>query len=197
MPILAGALPAATGGVVPLPTLLLFAFASGVAGALAAQVELRVNPRSAVLTRGFVAYLLFAGLVLVPISVYFYVFHGDWFLLYFVDVRQIPSAVALLGFALEAAVGAAGFVVGAALVRSQRQGTAGVVVGLTGVAAAGVIWWARERLAVVGSFAQYRGDFGLAPYGSGSLVQGSLAMGGLLLLGLAALLFRLHLGGRR
>jgi hypothetical protein len=172
-------------------------FASGVAAALAGRVELRISPRPALLTRVFGAYLLFAGLLLIPVSVYFYVFHGDWFLLYLVDVRKIPSAVALLGFLIEMALGASGFLAGAGLVRSQRDTAAGVLLGLAVVAAGAVVPAAVDRLALVGSFAQYQGGFGLEPYGSGPLLQGTLVMGLILLVGLGFLLLRIHMGGRK
>ena len=56
-----------------------------------------MSPRPLPLTRSFVAYVSFACLVIAPISVYFYVFHGDWFLLYLIDVNRIPSAIAMVG----------------------------------------------------------------------------------------------------
>src|SRR5688572_11199826 len=78
---------------VPLPPLLLWMVASGLAAALAGRNELRTSPRPAPLTRTFFAYASYAVLVVVPVSIYFYAFHGDWFLLYFADVSKIPSAV--------------------------------------------------------------------------------------------------------
>jgi hypothetical protein len=181
----------------PLPTLLFLAFATGIAAAITGRTELRVSPRPALLSRTFAAFVVFSVLALVPVAVYFYVFHGDWFLLYLVDVRRIPSAVALLGFVVLAAVGALGFVLGAGLVRNQREKSAGVVTGLAVLGAGAVVLVAPERLRVVGSYAQYRGRFGLEPFGSGPLLQGTMVMGGLLLLGLLFLLVRIHLGNRR
>ena len=180
-----------------MPTLFVLAFATGMAAAIAGRSELRVSPRPALLTRSFAAYLVFVALLLVPISVYFYVFHGDWFLLYFVDVRHVPSAVALVGFVAEAIVGALGFAAASALVRSQREVFAGVI--LVGALVAGVVMLvlALDRLSVVGSFAQYRGGFGLSPYLSGPLFQGTVAMSLLLAIGLGFLLVRLVYGGRR
>lgn len=181
----------------PMPTLLCLALASGVAAALAGRSELRVSPRPALLTRSAAAYGLFAGLVMVPVSIYFYVFHGDWFLLYLVDVRRIPSAIALIGFILEILVGAGGFAAGAALVRGQRERAAVVLGSLAGVGAIAVVIAGRDRLAVVGSYAQFHGGFGLEPWGSGVLLQGTLAMTLILAIGLTYLLVRLHMGGRR
>lgn len=181
----------------PLPTLLFLAVVSGLAAALAAKAELRISPRPAVLTRSFVAYALFVGLVLIPASVYFYAFHGDWFLMYAVDVRRVPSALALVGFIGEAALGVGAFAIGAALVRGQREGIGKALIVLCTAAAVAVIVVARDRLAVVGTYAQYRGGFGLATYGHGPLLQGTVAMGLILAAGLGYLLVRLHLSGNR
>jgi hypothetical protein len=181
----------------PLPTLLLLAVASGLAAALAAQAELRVSPRPAVLTRSFVAFALFVAFVLVPVSIYFYVFHGDWFLLYLVDVRQVPSALALMGFLGEAAAAVGPFALGAAFVRAQKESIAKFLLAALGVGILAVVIAARDRLAVVGTYAQYRGEFGLTAYGTGALLHGTVAMGLILGAGLAYLVVRLHLSGSR
>ncbi len=164
--------------------------------ALAARAELRVSPRPAWLTRGFGAYLVFAMFLLVPTSVYFYVFHGDWFLLYLLDVERVPSAIALIGFVCEAALGAVGYTVAASLVRAQRDRLAVALACLCLAVAAGVVALVRDRLSVVGTFAQYQGGFGLEPFSTGALVQGCFVMGIWLLLGFAYLVFRLYASGR-
>ena len=56
---------------------------------------------------------------------------------------------------------------------------------------------AQDRLAVVGSYAQFAGSFGLQDFGQGSLVQGTVVMGTIVLVGMGFLIYRLHLGGRR
>ncbi len=180
----------------PLPTQLFLTFASGVLAALAARADVRVSPKPAFGSRAFLAYLLYAAFVLVPVSVYFYVFHGDWYLLYAVDTARVPSALVLLGCLLEIGVGAAGFLFGASLVRSQRDQWAGAVVGVTFTMAIGVLPLARHRLAVVGTYAQFHGDFGTSSYG-GPLFQGTLGMSLWMLLGLAFLVYRLGLSGKR
>ena len=116
----------------PLPTLLPIALGIGIATALVGGRELRMSPRHALLTATFKAFALFLALVLLPISVYFYVFHGDWFLLYTFDVRRIPSAVALIGFLVELALGVGGFAVGAQLARGQRTGVAYALLAMCG-----------------------------------------------------------------
>lgn len=183
--------------IVPLPTLICLAFATGIIAALAGRVELRVSPRPALLTRSFMAYMVFATLVLVPIAIYFYVFHGDWFLLYTVDVSQIPSALALVGFVVLTLVGAAGFVLGSVMVRGQRDTLGMLLVAVAVVGAVGIGVIARDRLSVVGTFAQYEGSFGLEDFSEGPLVQGAGLMGAILLVGIIALVARLHMSGRR
>lgn len=180
----------------PLPTIVFLLFGIGIAAALAAGSDLRLSPRPALLTRSFAAYAIFVVLVVIPISVYFYVFYGDWFLLYLVDVSKVPSALALLGFIAEAALGALGFLTGASLSRSQRVATGAVLALLCGVPAAAVALLAPQRLGVVGSYAQFRGGFGLEPYHQGAVMQSGVVMGSLLVIGTAFLLWRLHAGGR-
>src|SRR5262245_15963577 len=180
----------------PLPTLVFVAFGVGVAAALLGGSELRLSPRHAVLTSSFKAFALFLLLVLVPISVYFYVFHGDWFLLYAFDMRRIPSAVALVGFMAEAGIGVLGFLLGAGFARNQRNGLGFAVVGASAAAALAVVALWPDRLSVVGTFAQYRGDFGLRSYG-GTLMQAGLVMGALLTYAAAFLLVRIRIASRR
>lgn len=180
----------------PLPTLVLIAFGVGVAAALLGGTELRLSPRHTVLTSCFKAYGLYLLLVLVPISVYFYVFHGDWFLLYAFDVRRIPSAVALVGFTAEAGVGVLGFLLGATFARNQRIGVGLAVIATATVGAFAVVALWPDRLSVVGTYAQYRGDFGLRSYG-GALMHAGVVMGALLAYATVFLLFRIRRASRR
>jgi hypothetical protein len=181
----------------PLPSLLCIAFASGVASAIAGRSELRVSPRPALLTRAFGAYAIFLAVLLVPISVYFYVFHGDWYLLYLIDVRRVPSALALLSFMGHIALGAVGFLLGASMVRSQRDVLAGLSAGAVAALSVGVLGLARSRLSVVGSYAQYHRGFGLEPVMESGLLDGGILMSALLALGLVGLLVRVHWGARK
>lgn len=181
----------------PLPTIVCVAFATGVFAALAGRAELRVSPRPPLLSRSFGAFMVFCCALLVPAGVYFYLFHGDWFLLYTVDVREVPSAVALVGFVIQALLGAAGFAAGAALVRAQRETLGGLLAFFVLLVAGLVPVFVSDRLGVVGSFAQFEGGFGLAEYGHGALFQGTLLMGALIFLGFAYLMVRLHVSGRR
>ena len=180
----------------PFTTLLLLGFGVGAAAALAGAAELRVSPRPVLLSDSFGAFVAFMLLLLVPVSVYFYVFHGDWFMLYTVDVRRIPSALALLGFALELAVGLLGFAGSAFGARRARPRLALRMVLACAFAALSVVVVCPERLRLVGSFRQYRGGFGLVGYG-GALLQGALAMGSLLLAGAIFLIVRIRRGQAR
>lgn len=173
------------------------AFATGLAAALAGRAELKVSPRHALLTRSFAAFAIFDVLVLVPACAYFYVFHGDWFLLYSYDVQDIPSAIALVGFVLLGLLAVLGFGLSAALVRTAREAWAGALLAITSVAALATPLAVLDRLSVVGTHAQYRGNFGLEPFEGGPLLSGALAMGTILALGLAFLVARLWLSGSR
>lgn len=164
---------------------------------MAGRSELRVSPRPALLTRTFGAHAIFLATLVVPISVYFYVFHGDWYLLYLVDVRRVPSAFALLSFMAHGAIGSGGFLAGASLIRAQKEVVAALLGSgpLVGAVAFGVL--ARSRLAVVGSYAQFHRGFGLKPFAESALLEGAALMTLVLVVGLLALVFRIHWGTRR
>jgi hypothetical protein len=181
---------------VPLPTLVFTAFGIGLSAALLGAAELRISPRHALFSSAFRAFALFLVLLILPVSVYFYVFHGDWFLLYSVDVRRVPSALALLGFVAEAGIGVIGFMVGSAFARAQRMGVGYAIAAACVPLAVAVAFVWPERLRAVGTFAQYRGDFGLVPYG-GPLMQAGIAMGCVLAVGASFLLVRIRAARRR
>ena len=176
----------------PLPTFLFGSLAIGIGAALAAGEELRLSPRALFLTRSFAALALYEALVVLPAAIYFYVFHGDWFLLYFADMKRIPSAAALVGFVLLGTVAAAGFGFGAAMVRGQRLSVGLVAVGASLLCLVGSLALFSGRLSVVGTFAQYRGGFGLAVYSTGPVLRGAVAMGAILVAGATFLLLRLR-----
>ena len=178
----------------PFPTLMMLAFGIGVAAALSAAERLRFSPRPVLLTASFAVFVMFLGLLYIPVSAYFYLFHGDWFLLYLVDVQKIPSALALLFFALEACLGVLGYLLGATLARSQNVASGTAIAAGCLVASVGVLFAFPDRLSMVGSFAQYHGDFGLVGYRSSTVLQGAVPMGALLLAGTAFLLVRLRMG---
>jgi hypothetical protein len=175
----------------PFTTFLLLAFGMGLGVALAGAHELRLSPRHALLTASFGAFISFLLLLVLPASIYFYVFHGDWFMLYLVDVARVPSALALIGFVLEALIGVLGFSLGANLVRNQRTSWAMGTLAVTLGTALALLFVFRDRLRLVGTYNQFRGGFGLVGYG-GPLLQGALTMGVVLLAGAAFLVFRVR-----
>jgi hypothetical protein len=153
--------------------------------------------RPVLLTNSFFVFAIFVSLVLVPASVYFYVFHGDWFLLYSINVQKIPSAIALFVFFLEAGIGILGFVIGAILARGRRLSIGFVLIAASTVASIAAAFIFPERLSVVGSYAQYHGDFGLESYASSVVLKGSLAIGAILAIGIAFLVTSLNARGTR
>ncbi|MCB9709172.1 MAG: hypothetical protein H6714_10330 [Myxococcales bacterium] len=181
----------------PLPSLVLLGFSVGLAAALAARNDLCLSPRPAIISKASMAYGIFVAFLLVPISMYFYGFHGDWALLYLVDSRRIPSAFALLCFAIEALIGLGGFLLGAVWVRTQRDGLAFFAASAAAIGALAVVFLGWDRLSSVGTYEQYHGQYGLQPFGNGPVFQGALTMGLVLLLGAAYLLVRLFTAGRQ
>jgi hypothetical protein len=181
----------------PLPTLIFVAFGCGIAAAIAARIELRMTIRPVLLTNSFSVFLAFLILALVPTSIYFYIFHGDWFLLYLINVRRVPSALSLIVFLLEGGIGVLGFAIGAILARGQQHTIATVLIAGSIIASIAVIFVCPDRLAVVGNYAQYHGDFGLVAYRSSSVIKGSITMGFGLIAGVAFLITSLNYRGPR
>lgn len=180
-----------------LPISFVIAYTSGIIASLASRAELRGTPRPALATSGFKAFATYVLLVLVPSTVYFYAFHGDWFLLYLIDATSVPSAVGLLLFVVEAIVSAVGFASGAHLVRMQRESLAVAMASLTAMLGMGLLLVLRERVATVGTYAQFHGTFGLKPWLESPLLPAVVLFSTLLVVGLVHACVRTHWGGRR
>lgn len=181
----------------PLPSFLFLAFATGLAAALASRRELLNSPQPLVLMRSLSAWALFAGLLLIPLSSYFYLFHGDWFLLYQIDVSVVPSAVALLLFIFEFALGALGFFLGASLIRRKRGEIASLILAVVSALVFAPIIFFRRELALVGTYRQFHRDYGLEGFRESALFPGALFMGGVLIVAFVYLLIRLAVADRR
>lgn len=178
----------------PLSTLFFLVCAVGIASALVGGSEMRLSPRHALVTNSFLAYGAFVVMLVLPVTFYFYYFHGDWFLHYLVDADAVPSALALLAFVALAGVFVGSFALGAAFAR-RRPGVGWGGVGLCVLLSSSVLLWP-ERVGKVGDLAQFKGQFGLVDYG-GALLRGGVAMSLYMLIGTAFLLFRIHLGAKR
>jgi hypothetical protein len=146
---------------VPLAALALVHLAAGLGIAAAYAGELRGSPRASWTLPGFTALCLHELLVAVPAAFYLLARHTDWMLSYTVGSGRVPSAA---GLAL-AASGLGAFVVGARFVRDQhpRVPAAGAAA-LTALALLGLVL-ARGRVGAVGTTSQFRGGFGMVPFG--------------------------------
>ena len=155
----------------------LFGLALGAALAWIASQELARVDGPIVASRPFAVVAAFAGFVWVPVVGYFVAFHGDWSYLYVVPWQRVPSAVDLGLVLLAGASVVGGFWAAVRPARRSRSGplVAMVVVPAT-LAIAGLLA-AASRLAVSGTYAQYRGDFGTEAIGASALGKGVLLMG--------------------
>lgn len=180
----------------PLPILFVLAFATGVGAALADRAELRALPDGSFASRGFWAYTSYATLVLVPTTVYFYLFHGDWSVLYAFNVRRIPSAVALLAFIAELGLGLGGFALCASLLRARRTHVVLAVLAAALAVVVLVVLAGWKRLSVVGTLAQHQRGIAL-PAQAAAVLEGAIVCGVIMAAGYAYLLWRLGVGPRR
>jgi hypothetical protein len=124
----------------------------------------------------FLAYALFVGFTLLPTAIYFYVFHGDWFLFYWVDTGAAPWAWGLLAVLLLLATASLGFGLGAALCRGSRD-LAARRIALGALLISLSVWpLAWERISVVGSSQQFTHDYGLIPFFASAPFYSALVM---------------------
>ena len=160
----------------PLLFLLLIAFATGALSAYAGRDELRHSSDPVWRMETFLAYALFVILVLVPTAIYFYLFHGDWFLFYWVDTARAPWFWGLMGAALLLGAALLGFWIGLALCRASRdRATRRITIGSVLIALA--VWpLAWSRLSVVGSHRQFSRDYGLTTFFASPAFYSGLAM---------------------
>ncbi len=148
----------------PLLFLLFIAVATGALAAHAGRDEVRQSAEPIWRWEAFLAYALFVGFLLLPTSIYFYVFHADWFLHYVIDTSSAPWAWGLLACFLVIGAAALGFRIGATLCRASRDRAARrITVGAFIVALA--VWplfW--SRISLVGSHRQFTRDYGLTEF---------------------------------
>lgn len=179
----------ACGSAPPLLMPLAFAHLLGLAlgGALAwiAAPQLARGDEPVVVSRPFALVAAFVGFVWLPVVGYFAAFHGDWSYLYLVSSGRVPSAVALALVLLSGGCVLAGFCGSVGPVRKRRFAPVLVVITVPSLAALVALPFAVHRLSVSGTYAQFHGDFGTEPIGSGLLGKGVLLMGAALALGVA------------
>ena len=160
----------------PLLFLLFITIAAGALSAHAGRDEVRHSGDPVWRMEAFLAFAFFVGLVLVPTAVYFYVFHGDWFLFYSVDTGRVPWVWGILTVLVLLGSAALGFGLGVALCRASRDGAARrIAIGALFIAVA--VWplgW--ERLSVVGSYRQFTRDYGLTEFLASPPFYSGLAM---------------------
>lgn len=167
----------------PLLFLLFIAIATGALSAHAGLDEVRHSADPVWRMEAFLAFALFVGFVLLPTAIYFYVFHGDWFLFYWVDTGHAPWVWGLLVVLLLLGSASLGFVAGATLCRASRNvATRRIAIGAFVIALA--VWpLAWERLSVVGSYRQFTRDYGLIPFFASPAFYSGLTM--LIIIGVA------------
>jgi len=160
----------------PLLFLLFIAIATGALSAHAGLDEVRHSADPVWRMEAFLAFALFVGFVLLPTAIYFYVFHGDWFLFYWVDTGHAPWVWGLLVVLLLLGSASMGFVAGATLCRASRNvATRRIAIGAVVIALA--VWpLAWERLSVVGSYRQFTRDYGLIPFFASPAFYSGLTM---------------------
>ena len=160
----------------PLLFLLFITLATGILAAHAGREEVRHSADALWRMEAFLAYGLFVALVLMPVSLYFYVFHGDWFLLYWADTSRAPGLWGLVVLGSVVGVAAGGFRLGAALCRADRESAARRIAVASLASALGGWMLAWRRRSAVGSYREFTRDYGLVGYFSSAAFYSGLVM---------------------
>lgn len=167
----------------PLLFLLLIAIATGALSAHAGRDEVRHSADPLWRMEAFLAYALFVAFILLPTVIYFYVFHGDWFLFYWVDTGRAPWMLGLLAILLLLGAAFLGFRIGAALCRASRDLAARRIT-VSAFFIAMAVWpLAWDRLSLVGSYRQFTRDYGLTAFFASPAFYSGLVM--LVIIGVA------------
>jgi hypothetical protein len=160
----------------PLLFLLFVAIATGALSAHAGRDEVRQSADPIWRMESFLAYAIFVGLVLLPTTLYFYAFHGDWFLLYWVDTSRAPWTWGMLATLLLVGGAFLGFRLGAALCRASRDEAARratIAVLLFALTVWPLAW---SRLSLVGTHRQFTRRYGLIEFFSSAPFYAGLTM---------------------
>jgi hypothetical protein len=160
----------------PLLFLLLITIAMGALSAHAGRDEVRHSADPVWRMEAFLAYALFVGFVLLPAVIYFYAFHGDWFLSYWVDTGRAPWVWGMLAVLFLIGAASLGFWLGAALCRASREGAVRRIA-VSALFIAVAVWplgW--DRLSAVGSYRQFTRDYGLVTFLASPAFYSGLAM---------------------
>lgn len=165
------------GEALPLVFLLLVALATGMLAAHAGREEVRVSAEPVWRMESFAAYSIFLGLILLPTTLYFYVFYADWFLFYWADTRQAPWLWGIVSALLTCAAGLLGFRTGTFLSRRGRCKAPRRIAGALLLLAV-LVWplgW--DRISRVGSHRQFTHGYGLSEYlSSATFYSGALIL---------------------
>jgi hypothetical protein len=121
----------------------------------AACARQQFNGGAAPWGRELAAVLVFEGIILWPVALYYYLVYPDWSWMYFVDPRRLKSGVSILVLLAYLATLLGGYLGGWALVRARRlPALLGAMAGLA-LFLGGFVIACRHRLFSWGSFTQF------------------------------------------
>lgn len=128
---------------------------------------------------------LFAFLVFAPACAYFLAFEGDWAFAYFIDSRNVPSAVDLGLVLLDGFSVLFGFLVSAPKAKAKKFSSILSIAGgpfALGLATALVLG---SRFGIHATYAQFHGDFGTRAVSGSALGYALLWMNGVVAVAVA------------
>ena len=133
--------------------------------------------------RSFVIALLYAFLLYGPVAGYFVSFETDWAFAYLIDAAHASPALVVASVLLDMIAVIVGFAVGARPARKRQMFALLPLVTVPNAIGAVLVAVLARRLAVHGTTAEYRRDFGLESFAGSPAAYAVLFFGACLLLG--------------
>lgn len=147
----------------PLALMWMVTVITGLTAPLTAPEEMRTS-RAWWRTQIFKVYLTYVCAIVMPVSIYSYVFLADWAMAYAIDTSRMPSWITLVLFVAQAITGIWTFSWGSRWMRTDHQQTLWAILGASLVVALVALGLMSSRLGHYGNYAQFHGGYGLRPW---------------------------------
>lgn len=153
----------------------------GVGFAAAASDTLARGQGSGATSRVLIVVAVFSLLIFAPLCGYFLAFSPDWSYAYLIDSKRLPSALDLSLVLVDAASIPLGFAIAARRARLRQVNAALQLLGPLCVLCVLALIILFPRLSVLGTYAQFHGDFGTRSVFHSSLGYAMVWLNGVLI----------------
>ncbi len=142
--------------------------------AYSARVQIRTLQKSVFTARYFLALMMFEGMILVPIGIYFAAFYPDWSWMYLLNTAKISAAVTTMAIAAYPVAAILGYLVGYYSAKSSSDWITLIFTVFMFIGLIGLFVVAPGKMFTVGSYQQFHRAVGTEPLSGTSLLPSML-----------------------